>query len=109
VAESVLFLLLEIERAMRPACGLPALLLASGGLSKSDALCARLADLAQRPVEQSSESEATARGLAWLVRGSDFEGPAAAGRRFEPRSATRLLQRHARWRAALDAALRERH
>jgi len=108
VAESVLFLLLEIERVMRPSCGAPARILASGGLSRSAALCARLADLAQLPVEQSAEREATARGLAWLVRGADFERPATAPVRFEPRTDPRLAARHARWRAELEAALRER-
>ena len=108
VAESVLFLLLEIERAMRPACGAPARILASGGLSRSDALCARLADLARLPVERASESEATARGLAWLVRGADFEDEPVSSTCFEPRADARLTARHARWRAALAAALRER-
>jgi glycerol kinase len=108
VVESVLFLLLEIEAAMRPVCGAPALLVASGGLSQSDALCARLADLAQLPVERPRLSEATARGLAWLVRGADFEGRAPAATRFEPRPAPQLHARHARWRAALAAALSER-
>jgi glycerol kinase len=106
--ESVLFLLLEIEAAMRPACGAPARLSASGGLARSDALCARLADLAQLPLERPSVSEATARGLAWLVRGTDFLGGALAATRFEPRPAPQLRARHARWRAALAVALSER-
>ncbi len=105
VAESVLFLLLEIELAMRPACGAPSVLIASGGLARSDALCARLADLAQLPLERPAESEASARGLAWLVRGADFEGPARAATRFEPRGDALLAARHARWRAALAQAL----
>ena len=108
VVESVLFLLLEIEAAMQPACGASALLIASGGLSRSDALCLRLADLAQLPVERPSASEATARGLAWLVRGADFDARAPAPMRFEPRTDARLTARHARWRAALAAALSER-
>jgi len=108
VVESVLFLLLEIEAAMRPACDAPELLIASGGLSRSDALCARLADLAQLPVERPAASEATARGLAWLVRGADFEALAPVPTRFEPRSAPELRARHARWRAALASALSER-
>ena len=105
VVESVLFLLLEIEAAMRPACGAPALIVASGGLSRSDALCARLADLAQLPLERPAASEATARGLAWLVRAADFAGHAPAAARFEPHAAPQLRARHARWRAALAAAL----
>jgi glycerol kinase len=108
VVESVLFLLLEIERAMRPGCGAPARLCAGGGLARSDALCARLADLAGLPVERPPESEASARGLAWLVRGAEFEGRALPARRFEPRQAANLAARHARWRAALEVALRER-
>jgi glycerol kinase len=105
VAESVLFLLLEIERAMRPACPAPARIVGSGGLSQSDALCARLADLSGVPVERPQESEATARGLAFLVRGAEFAGEVPAPARFEPRADARLAARHARWRAALESAL----
>lgn len=106
VAESVLFLVLEIERAMRAVLPAPARIVASGGLARSDALCARLADLAGLPVERDGESEATARGLAWLVRGADFELAPAAPLRFEPRADARLVARHARWRAELERALR---
>ena len=108
VAESVLFLLLEIERAERPLLGAPARIVASGGLAQSDALCQRLADLSGRPLERAREREATARGLAWLVRGADFEGDAPAAQPFEPRRAARLEARHERWRMALAQALRER-
>ncbi|MBK7641545.1 MAG: hypothetical protein IPJ19_00620 [Planctomycetes bacterium] len=108
VVESVLFLLLEIERAMRPALGVPRALCVSGGLARSDALCQRLADAGRLEVERASETEASARGLARLVRGADFEGLAPLAGRFEPRTDDELLRRHARWRTALGTALRER-
>ncbi len=106
VAESVLFLVLEIERAMRCELPAPRRIVASGGLSRSDALCARLADLAGLPVERASEVESTACGLAWLVRGVPGEAATPGGTRFEPRADARLAARHARWRDELARALK---
>jgi len=41
----------------------------SGGLSKSDGLCQKLSNLCGLPVERADNSEATARGVAWLAAG----------------------------------------
>jgi len=41
----------------------------SGGLSQLDGLCQKIADLSQLTVERVTETEATARGAAWLAAG----------------------------------------
>lgn len=41
----------------------------SGGLSQLDGLCQKISDLSQLPVESIIETEATARGAAWLAAG----------------------------------------
>ena len=81
-----------------------------GGLSRSDVLLQRLADLGGRPVLCALEAEATAVGAAWLAAvgagwflGHD-EGHTLRpeGRRFEPRmSAPDRDASRDRWRAAV--------
>jgi glycerol kinase len=41
----------------------------SGGLSRFDGLCRKLCNLSGLTVERNDESEATARGVAWLAAG----------------------------------------
>lgn len=103
VAESVLFLVREILQRMQPAAGKPARVVISGGLSRSAALCQRMADLLQLEVERSAEHEATARGLAWLCLGGCFES--LPGERFLPRDNPALKARAARWRSWLVESL----
>ncbi|MGF1547656.1 MAG: FGGY family carbohydrate kinase, partial [Thiotrichales bacterium] len=69
VVESIVFLLQLNLDAMRPALSRdPARTLVSGGLSHLDGLCQRLADLSGIEVQRSSDHEATARGLGYLLR-----------------------------------------
>ena len=68
VVESILFMLqanLELIHKESQLRGLRV----SGGLSKLDALCQKLANLSGLPVERTAEAEATARGIAWLAAG----------------------------------------
>jgi len=76
---------------------------ASGGLSRVDALCERLAAIAGVPVERSEETEATAAGLAWLLGARRSASPVV--RRFLPTSMPALATRFAHWRVAMAAAL----
>lgn len=70
VAESILFLVQANLDAIREA-GLPLTTLrVSGGLASSNALCQTLADLSGCTVFRPAETEATARGIAWLAAGS---------------------------------------
>ncbi len=67
VLESIVFLIqTNLERM-----GTPARIAVSGGLSRLDGLCQRLADLALIPVMRLDDFEATARGVARLLAG-DF-------------------------------------
>ena len=75
----------------------------SGGLARLDGLCQRLADLAERPVYRPVETEATARGMAWLAAGQPSHWPKPGrGRIFRPRANPALLKRYRRFRQAID-------
>ena len=70
----------------------------TGGLSASDYLCQRLADLTSLEVLRHSEREATARGLAQLIAGESADFSASTQvTRFPPRSDTELLERFFAW------------
>lgn len=64
IIESIVFLIFKnIQHLATP----PDTLLISGGLSQLDSLCQKLADLSKAKVVRFTESEATARGCAWLA------------------------------------------
>ncbi|MDH5570219.1 MAG: FGGY family carbohydrate kinase [Gammaproteobacteria bacterium] len=66
----------------------------SGGLSKLDGLCQKLANLSALPVVAMPDTEATAHGAAWLAQQCPPHiPPAHSSRRFSTRSDTGLLQR----------------
>ena len=57
----------------------------SGGLSRLDGLCQRLANLSRLPVHRPVQVEATARGIAWQAAGCPEDWPAnGPGETFEP-------------------------
>jgi glycerol kinase len=105
VAESILFLVLAIADRMRAVLGSFERAEISGGLARSDALCQRLADLLGIEVWRREETEASARGLAWLCLGTPMEAPAS--RCFDPREQDTLLQRQARWNTWIQELLCE--
>jgi glycerol kinase len=106
VLESVLFLARAILEEMSGPLPPPKRIRISGGLARIDGLCARLAAVAKVPVERAPESEATARGLAWLVGGSKDAWP-ERGRssRFPVLEDPRLEARYHRWRSEMDRAI----
>ena len=70
----------------------------SGGLSQMDGLCQKLANLSGCQVQRSDDTEATARGAAWLAAScpEHWSSPVAA-RVFSPLSDTPLKQRYQRF------------
>jgi glycerol kinase len=103
VAESILFLLYANMETMLAAGVTIEQLRLSGGLARSDALCRRLADLTQRPVVRPAETEATARGTAWLAAGQPDHWPEAApGSAFTPQPNPLLQERYRRFLQVLS-------
>jgi glycerol kinase len=102
VVESVVFLAAEVLAEMERVLGRPRVVRAGGGLAQLDGLCTRLAALTDLRVERHAEHETTALGLARLL-GATPGAPRYES--FEPRPDAALRDRHARWRAALHAAL----
>jgi glycerol kinase len=75
---------------------------ASGGLSRVDGLCQRLADLSGLPVERPRESEATVRGAAWLACGATAAWAAGPVERFNPARNERLAARYQAFRSEMQ-------
>jgi len=105
VAESIVFLLqanLDEMRALSPPT---AQLFLTGGLSRYDGLCQRLADLNGLPAYRPAEYEATARGTAYLLADcpDDWSEP-EPGRHFTPHANAALRARYQRWRAVMSEA-----
>jgi glycerol kinase len=101
VIESIVFMVcinLEIMRRKQTLTRLRV----SGGLSRLDGLCQRLADVSALPVERTNQTETTARGIAWLAAGrpgswsrNDFE-------LFHPEDNTVLRERYAMFSTTLN-------
>jgi glycerol kinase len=105
VVESIVFLLLENLRSMDEVMSAPASLVVSGGLSRVDGFCQRLADLSGLSLRRSGEVEGTAKGLAYLLAGLPAHWQAAAGEGFEPQANAPLLARYRNWQSQMQAAL----
>ena len=103
VVESILFML-QANLETMCASGLSvSQIQISGGLAHLDGLCQRLADLTQRPVYRPAETEATARGIAWLASGALQNWPKPGrGRRFKPQANNSLTARYRNFRQELD-------
>lgn len=98
VAESILFLLqANIDVMEKMGLRLRRIQI-TGGLSRVDGLCQRLADLSQKEVSRPAESEATARGTAWLALGCPQKWPLPGrGRLFRPQVNYGLAERYDRF------------
>lgn len=109
VIESVLFLLfVNIERMMAAGHSIRRLQV-SGGLARIDAVCQRLADLTRLPVYRPAETEATARGIAWLAAGRPIPWPKPGkGRHFKPNRVEGLIKRYQEFLGLIDSALSDR-
>jgi len=100
--ESIAFMLVVNLESIRDAGLTVRRLRASGGLSRVDGLCQRLADLSGLPVERPRESEATVRGAAWLTCGATAAWAAGPVERFSPARNDRLAARYAAFRAEMQ-------
>jgi len=71
----------------------------SGGVSRFDGLCRRLATVSGLPVHRRDDAEATARGIGYLAAGRpEHWNEGAAEEVFEPAADEALRRRYARWR-----------
>jgi glycerol kinase len=106
VLESVAFLIKanldEMDAHLPP----PSRLIASGGLAENRMLCRMLACLAEEPVDRSSDREATARGLGFLVAGEPAGFACPPTTRFEPEPDQLLLVRYLKWLDLMREAAR---
>lgn len=109
VLESILFLIrvnLDEMQHHRERLGR---LIVTGGLSQSDYLCQRLADLTSLRVDRHAEREATARGLGQLIAGESVSfAPAGGATAFTPQHDTALLERFFAWLKEMKRAIAER-
>ncbi|RMF05625.1 MAG: hypothetical protein D6768_00915, partial [Chloroflexi bacterium] len=95
VVESILFLLHANLQAMLDAGQPVRRIQISGGLARLDGLCRRLANLCGLPVYRPVETEATARGIAWLAAGQPQKWPKPGrGRIFRPAPDSGLQERY---------------
>ncbi len=102
VAESILFMLQANLEAMGEAGLAVSQLQVSGGLSRFDGMCQRLATLTQLPVYRPAETEATCRGIAWLAAGFPRLWPKPGrGRVFKPGVNQALARRYRKFRQIL--------
>ena len=94
VVESILFMIhhnLERIRRIQPI----ERVYVSGGLSSSDTLCQKLANLCTLPLDRSDIREASARGAAWLAAGRPADWHSENDlQSFEPQTDTRLTDRY---------------
>jgi glycerol kinase len=105
VVESIAFLLQanvdEMARFVPPAKRIRV----SGGVSRLDGLCSRLAAVSGLPVHRRDDPEATARGIAYLAAGRPAEwNLAAAEQVFAPADDPALRARYRRWCALMAEA-----
>jgi len=107
VAESILFLLqLNLQLLNKQYVNLKRIVV-TGGLSQSDGLCQKLANLTQLYVYRPGECEATAQGLAYLLAGfpGDWPGP-VAGHDFRPVVDEPMDRRYKQWELEMNKQLR---
>ncbi len=94
VVESIVFLLaINVSRISSADSSIDRIRI-SGGLSRLDGLCQRLADVTALVVSRTEETEATARGAAFLLMNMPDDWPAAVtSRAFTPAENPALLNR----------------
>jgi glycerol kinase len=77
----------------------------SGGVSRLDGLCRRLAAVSGLPVHRREDPEASARGIAYLALGRPAAWNTAAPEEvFAPQPDAALAERYRRWRALMREA-----
>ena len=101
--ESIIFLLqanIVLLRTVNPAVDKIQI---SGGLSRLDGLCQKLANLSDLAVYRPVQLEATARGIAWQAAGGPANWPDSGdGDTFTPTEDRELNERYNRYLAILN-------
>lgn len=105
VVESIAFLVQRNLDAWAGAGTAPRALTLTGGLSRLDGLCRRIADLSTCAVTRLEEGEATARGLAFLVAACPDHWTKPATRRFDAVPNPALRTRYARWLELMENSI----
>ena len=104
VVESIVFLLcVNLDRMRKSHIHMRRIVI-TGGLAQWDGVCQRLADLTGLVVLRPRLYEATARGLAWLLRARPRR--ATHGTKFKPIKNLLLEMRYRRWHTALQRQLK---
>lgn len=102
VVESIIFLLFVNMSEMHKLSSPPQSVQITGGLSRLDGMCQRLADLGGMPVYRPVSFEATARGTAWLLAGCPAEWPEPGmGNWFKPKANPGIHRRFEKWEQAM--------
>ena len=105
LVESIAFLLQANVEQMAPYVPALSRIRVSGGVSRLDGLCRRLASLNAVPVHRRDDPEASARGIAYLAAGRPAQWNAGAAEDvFEPQPDAGLRERYRRWRALMAEA-----
>jgi glycerol kinase len=105
VLESIVFMLQTNLEAFAGHASAPERIIASGGVSKGNGFCRKLANLSGLPVIRHRISEATSQGLAWLLADLDSPWPAQTPPDlFEPRTDDPLTERYERWKEMMPRA-----
>ena len=105
LVESIAFLLQANVEHMAPHVPPLARIRISGGVSRLDGLCRRLASLNGVPVHRRDDPEASARGIAYLAAGRPAQWHVGAGEDvFAPRDDPPLRERYRRWRVLMADA-----
>jgi glycerol kinase len=100
--ESVIFQIVINVQLMNQ-LGVAHKIIISGGLSKSDAVCQKIADLTQANVHRSDNADATVQGAACMAAGLPQSwNPALHEDIFTPQQNPELLQRFTNWQAQLQ-------
>ncbi len=103
VLESILFLIKVNMEHMDKYLSTKNGIRVSGGLSLTPGLCQKLADLSQCSVSCSNQTEATAKGLAWLLAQPPAQTTIYC--LYSPQKNIELLQRYQKWLTIMDKTL----
>ena len=108
IIESIVFLINRNLEEMEKSLPVTTQLRVSGGLANLDGLCQRLADLSGKTITRPATTEATARGLAFLIAGQPAQWLAAEHeKRFTPDANPQLQQRFQQWQRVLQLTINE--
>lgn len=100
--ESIIFQIVVNIELMEPLGSLDVIYI-SGGISRADGICQRLADLTGAKIARSENTDATLQGIAYMASGfSESWSPLASDEIFLPRENPALLARYSAWQSAMS-------